>query len=125
MAARIPASEYKNVVRKRSRSGVRGVRTPEGFFASKGEYRRWGELKLLLKAKKISVLLRQERYPLIVRDKIIGYHVPDFVYFENGQIVVEDFKGQEQDLWKWKYKHFKAQYEDIIYRVIKKMKGEK
>ena len=65
------------------------------------EARRWRELQLLERAGEISYLRRQVEFVLIPnqRDpngKIIERqckYVADFVYWENGEIVVEDTKG--------------------------------
>lgn len=91
------------------------IKLPTGeVFDSKKEYGRWGELKLLERAGKISQLQRQVRYELIpaqyesfprygkngkrIKDgrrcaeKEVIY-IADFVYTENGKTVVEDCKG--------------------------------
>ena len=69
-------------------------------FDSVREYRRWVELSLLERAGKISKLQRQVKYELIPTQRVNGKvverpvtYVADFVYQENGQIVVEDSKG--------------------------------
>ena len=80
-------------------------------FDSRKEYRRWCELSLLERAGKITDLQRQIEYVLIPtqyephtvgkngalkRGKVIerecSYRA-DFVYYENGNLVVEDVKG--------------------------------
>jgi hypothetical protein len=82
-------------------------RTVDGIvFDSKGEARRWAELKLLQAAGLIWGLSRQVVYPLFINDEPVkirskGYpngrtvsYRADFVYFENdNQQVVEDYKG--------------------------------
>ena len=81
---------------------------------SKKEARRWCELKLLQKAGKISELQRQVEFELIPAqyetyerfskkgEKLADgtrtverkcCYIADFVYTENGQLVVEDTKG--------------------------------
>lgn len=80
-------------------------------FDSRKEYRRWCELSLLERAGKITDLQRQIKYVLIPtqyepptvgkngalkRGKVIERecsYVADFVYIENGNLVVEDVKG--------------------------------
>lgn len=74
-------------------------------FDSVKEFRRYQELKLLARAKKIRDLKRQVKFELIPSQKIDGKvverpccYVADFVYFEpkqNGQMImhVEDTKG--------------------------------
>ena len=71
----------------------RGVRTLEGFFASKREYGRWCELKLLAQAGEISGLRRQIPKPCWVNDIEICRPVIDFVYTRDGVEVYEDVKG--------------------------------
>ena len=70
-------------------------------FDSRKEYRRYCELKLLEKAKKISDLKLQVKFVLIPSQKINGKlverecaYIADFVYKdEDGKEVVEDTKG--------------------------------
>lgn len=70
-------------------------------FDSKKEYRRYKELQLLERAGRIHSLKRQVRYLLIPAqydeqgNKIESYcnYIADFVYRENGKLIVEDVKG--------------------------------
>lgn len=70
-------------------------------FDSIREATRWQELKLLLRAGKISDLKRQVPFELIpnhtedgkVTERKVVYKA-DFVYNENGDLVVEDAKGR-------------------------------
>lgn len=79
-------------------------------FDSKKEYLRYMELSLLEKAGKIQNLQRQVEYILIpsqyamIPDKKTGKqkrvciehqcsYIADFVYLENGKLIVEDCKG--------------------------------
>lgn len=69
-------------------------------YDSVREYKRWVELALLERAGKISKLQRQVKYELIPSQRVNGKvverpvtYVADFVYLENGQLVVEDSKG--------------------------------
>ena len=82
-------------------------------FASKREAKRWGELKLLEKAKEITELERQTRWALCTEDGVrVGHYVADFTYLQghDRRVVVEDAKGVRTELYKWKKKHFEAQY---------------
>lgn len=84
---------------------ITGIRTPEGFFRSPGEYARWRELKLLEKAEYIKKLERQPKFPFVIDGNPVlirskGYpngrqarYTADFAYLENGKRIVEDFKG--------------------------------
>ena len=63
----------------------RKVKTSDGTFDSQKEYRRWCELKLLLRAGEIKELERQVKFELIPKqdgEKAIHY-VADFVYIDN------------------------------------------
>ena len=71
-------------------------------FDSKKEAARWQELLLLQRAGEISHLNRQVTYTLIPSQYIDGKcversvkYVADFVYKENGQLIVEDTKGMK------------------------------
>jgi hypothetical protein len=74
---------------------VNGIR-----FASKREASRWFDLILLERAGEISNLRRQYRYPLqgphgplLTPTGRQMHYVADFVYEENGKLVIEDAKG--------------------------------
>ena len=75
--------------------------TKDGItFDSMKEYKRFCELSLLEKAGEITDLQRQVKFMLIPSQKIDGKvverpvnYIADFVYWENGQMVVEDTKG--------------------------------
>ena len=91
-------------------------------FDSMKEANRWGQLKLMERAGRISNLRRQVRFCLIPeqrmpdtlgprggrrKGKIIEkgcYYVADFVYEENGRTVVEDTKGFPTEAYKIKRK---------------------
>lgn len=69
-------------------------------FDSRKEANRYQELKLLERMGEISDLRRQVKYELIPVQRIEGKlaeracsYVADFVYLENGKLVVEDTKG--------------------------------
>ena len=81
-------------------------------FASKLEGKRYSELKLLERTGKITGLRRQRPYQLHAAcgGQHIGDYKPDFEYWEDGVGVVEDAKGYDTALGKWKIKHFEAEY---------------
>ena len=72
------------------------------LFDSRKEARRWLELKSLEKIKAISDLQRQVKYVLIpvqredgkVIERECSYYA-DFVYHQNGKLIVEDAKGMK------------------------------
>ena len=78
-------------------------------FASKREARRYGELKLLEKAGKISELDLQPRFKILIGDELICTYVADFDYVdENDDHVVEDVKGVKTAIYRLKAKLMKA-----------------
>jgi Protein of unknown function (DUF1064) len=81
-------------------------------FDSIRESHRWAELKLLEQGGLIGRLQRQVKYPLHAGTKVIGHIIPDFVYYEDDEIVVEDVKSKATitQLFRWKAKHFLAEY---------------
>ena len=86
------------------------VQSKDGEFDSKREYARWCELKLLERAGKISDLRRQIQFELIPGayeiqngrrvcvERPVKY-IADFVYYEKGQRIVEDCKGQRTQMY--------------------------
>lgn len=69
-------------------------------FDSMKEYKRFQELALLASAGQVSDLQRQVKFELIPSQRINGKvveractYIADFVYFQDGQKVVEDTKG--------------------------------
>ena len=85
-------------------------------FDSKGEAKRWQELKLLQRAGEIADLERQVRFPLRgASGTTVCHYTADFRYVEmdNGyakRAVVEDFKGMKTPLFKLKAKLFRDNY---------------
>lgn len=105
-----------------------GMRVAGVWYASKGEYLRWGELRMLQRAGVITQLSRQVKFPLTTigpdsRQHVIGFMVVDFVYREavgppelgHTQVVAEDFKGFRTELYRWKRKHLEAEH-PIVFR---------
>ena len=97
-------------------------------FASKAEAKRYSELKLLEKAGKIEGLELQPVYVLhaplttgTIRGAlkaaagelpVIGKYIADFRYHDltTGALCVDDVKGFDVPLGKWKRKHCSLQY---------------
>lgn len=95
----------------RNKYGNRKITRDGMTFDSLKEYRRFCELRLLEKAGAIQDLKRQVEYVLVptlrepdtvgkrggvIKGKVIERkvsYIADFVYTENGEIVVEDTKG--------------------------------
>ncbi len=81
-------------------------------FASKKEARRHADLKRLERAGAIHNLETQVRIALhTMGGEVVGHYVADFRYLLPGRgVVVEDAKGFKTDLYRWKARHFKAEY---------------
>ena len=89
-------------------------------FGSKKEARRYGVLKLLLRAKKISNLEVHPEFPLYASNpetgllERVGKYVGDFSYFDNEikDVVVEDVKSKATmtTIYRFKKKMMKANY---------------
>ena len=91
-------------------------------FASKAEARRYAELLLLQRAKRIHNLELQPSFDLKVVGAggvvKIGRYVADFRYdLPTGEDVIEDVKGMKTAIYKLKKKHVEAQYGITITEV--------
>lgn len=99
------------MTRRANKYGVAPVseRTHGGIvFASKGEMKRWLELKQLERAGVIKGLQRQVSFTLSHNGVTLCKYVADFVYTENGKPVVDDYKGYITPLFRLKAKLMKA-----------------
>lgn len=95
------------MVAPRSKYRAKPVVADGERFPSQAEFRRWNELRMLERAGVISCLERQKAFPLVIDGKPIlirseGYpngrkakYTADFVYFENDERIVEEFKGKD------------------------------
>lgn len=83
----------------RAKYGNKVTVTEEGRFDSLKELDRYGQLKFMEKAGEIKNLERQKKYVLQPSFKFLGKtireiaYVADFVYEEDGKVVVEDCKS--------------------------------
>lgn len=78
---------------------------------SKKEAARCDELHLMQRGGLISMLAVQVTYPLnAMTGKVVGAYKADFDYRVDGKHVTEDVKGVKTALYRWKAKHFAAQY---------------
>lgn len=93
-------------------------------FDSVLEANRYRELKLLQRAKEISNLRLQVPFLLQESFKKNGKthrkieYIADFVYEENGQIIVEDTKGMKTETFKIKQKLFEYKYPNLNLKII-------
>ena len=113
------------------------VTTEDGTFDSKGEWKRWLFLKDAQLRGEIHGLRRQITYTLVppvhyvktihlkTKDKQVERlwtravtYTADFVYYYNGERIVEDFKGQPNDRWQMK-KALMAFIHGIYVREVK------
>lgn len=91
-----------------SKFGNRRTLTEEGWFDSKRELSRWGELRLLERAGKIRDLRRQVAFDLLPGCVLGGKrlrpirYIADFVYTVEGKTKVEDSKGFRHRLYQLK-----------------------
>ena len=94
-------------------------------FDSKLEGNRYCELKLLERAKQIKDLKLQPRFLLQEGFKKNGktyrpiYYIADFMYLQDGKIIIEDSKGLETEIFKLKRKLFEYKYPDYELKIIK------
>lgn len=104
--------------------------TVDGYtFDSMVECKRYGELKLLVKAGKISELDVHPKYTLQYafkqgneEHKAITY-TPDFRYIQDGKVYVEDVKSKvtaKRYDYKLKIKMFKYKYPEINFLEVLK-----
>jgi hypothetical protein len=80
-------------------------------FASTLEARRWSLLRREELGGRLCHLRRQVVFPLHSPGGTqVAKYVADFVYEQDGQMVVEDAKGMALPMYKLKAKHFAAEY---------------
>lgn len=103
-----------SMARTRTKYNAKPVTIDGMRFASTKEGRRYSELKLLQQAGHISGLQMQVTYRLIVHEQLICKYIADFVYLENGEMVVEDVKGKKTREYRIKVKLMKAIYGIVI-----------
>jgi len=115
----MPLEEFlgrkKNKAKYRSKKTIYNSVT----YDSEKEARRAAELDVLLVHDMIIDWRRQVRIPLHVNGKHIGDYIADFLVIEgDGNEWFEDTKGYKTSLFKWKAKHFAAEYPDKILKVF-------
>lgn len=94
-------------------------------FDSIAESKRYKELVLLQRAGKITELQLQPKFLLQESFRKNGKtyrkidYIADFMYEEDGKIIVEDVKGKETEAFKIKHKLFEKKYMGLELRIIK------
>ncbi|MGL4999508.1 MAG: DUF1064 domain-containing protein [Cetobacterium sp.] len=89
-------------------------------FDSKKESKRYNELTLLFNDNVISFLETQKVFKLEINGMLICKYIADFVYHENGNMVVEDVKSSytaRLPVYRIKKKMMKAIYDIDIQEV--------
>ncbi len=88
------AEQLKKLCRLKSKYGAKAVRADGVFFASKKEYQRWCQLKILQDLGEVRDLARQVTFHLKVNGFLICKYIADFTYTTKDDTrVVEDAKG--------------------------------
>lgn len=100
------------MIKKRNKYNAKKVTIDGITFASGKEGRRYGELKLLERAREIFDLKLQPRFPIIIKNFKICTYVADFQYLKLGDPyeTVEDCKGFKTPIYKLKKKLMLAVY---------------
>lgn len=101
--------------KKKSKYGNRKVELDGITFDSEKEAKRYGQLKMMLKAAEIGLLQLQVEYELNVEGEKVCSYVADFVYVESktGKTIVEDVKSEmtrKLPVYRLKKKLMKAIY---------------
>ena len=95
-------------------------------FDSILEAKRYKELKILERNGEIKNLELQPHFLLQENFKKNGKayrkieYIADFKYEENGQVIVEDVKGKETEVFKLKRKMFEYNYPNLSLKIITK-----
>ena len=123
---RISAEEYKRLLKKvdhnskcanrHSKYNARKVRVDGILFDSQKEADYYCELKLLLKAGKITGFCRQARFMVTAGDETTKAteYVTDFIaFYPDGTYRIIDVKGMKTELFKLKMKSFREKYPNI------------
>ena len=113
---KIVKSKYNN-----KKTTIDGIK-----FDSKGEGRRYCELKLLEKAGAIKELELQPKFELQPTFRKNGKthraitYTADFKYKDDkGKIIIEDYKGMETQTFKMKKKMFEYKYPELELKIVK------
>jgi hypothetical protein len=93
-------------------------------FDSRKEAKRYTELKLLERNGDIEKLTLQPRFLLQEGFRKNGKayrkieYVADFMYEQDGKLIIEDVKGIKTDVYKLKQKLFEKKYQDLTIKEI-------
>jgi len=112
MNEEISLTEYLKAVGPKNKFFANRREVDGIWFDSAKEAKRYSELKILERAGMIKHLTLQPEFILTVNDIKIGKWIGDFSYLDirKNEAIVEDVKGVKTPFYKWKKKHFEAQY---------------
>jgi len=103
---------------RRSKYGARKTVREGVTFDSLGEANRWAQLQLFQRAGTIKGLGDPHpAFPIVINGTRVCTVEMDFAYSENGQAVVEDFKGVDTPVSRLKRKLLGAAYPHLTIRV--------
>lgn len=124
IANEISAKEYlsllKECTKKKNKLKAIRIKYNGREYASKKEAHRASELDIMLAAGEINEWQAQPKFQLhAVNNVVIGCYIADFrVVDKAGNEWFEDTKGFPTALFRWKYKHFKAEYPHKDLRIL-------
>lgn len=106
---RILSKSFKDLIKK-SKYGNKKTIVDGVVFSSKGEARRYLQLKMLEKSGHIKNLQMQIKYQITINGLKVCNYIADFVYFSvaDNITIVEDFKGMRTPVYKLKKKLMKS-----------------
>ena len=104
---------------KRNKFNAVLVKADGHTFQSKAEHKRYCELKILERGCEISDLKVHPKFPIFINNVKVCDVLGDLEYIENGKWIVEDVKGQDTAMSRFKRKLVKAAYPSVDWRVIK------
>lgn len=101
----------------RNKYGAKRAEADGHTFASQRERDRYVHLRTLERLGKISGLVLQPSFRLVVAGKLVCTYRADFQYLENGACVVEDSKGFQTRDFKLKWKLVQQLYPQYTFRL--------
>lgn len=116
----LTAEQYRALAKKPHKYGAKRTEYNGAIYDSKAEAEFAASLDLQKRIGLLRDWIRQPVFVLHANEIAIGNYVADFLVTElTGEQTVFDVKGVETELFKWKRKHFRAEYGREI-TVVKK-----
>ena len=125
LTERIDAKIFKEWNKKKSKYKNEETVIDGYIFDSKAEGNRYKELKFLENIGEISALKLQPKFLLQPAFRKNGKtfkkieYIADFMYSQNGKIIIEDVKGMETKEFKIKRKLFEYKFLEYELKIIK------